>query len=332
MVLRGVCRSLHSRSLTTSSFHTVLLILTLATMTSVRSILGEAEALASPSRSNKIYIGCNWKCSIERPAEADQLIEEINAAWTNDLDQAARDGVELSVHPPYVFLDRVRQKLHPDIAVGSQNLYDASSANSNNGNNKNTGATTQTMLSGLGVTWVLLGHSDRRNNLGETDSLIAEKAQKVLTCDQGKLRICLTLGELGSQRESGETEVVLKKQLSAVAEVVPDSADAWSRVVLAYEPVWAVGEGATPCPPEEAQRIHKMLRNHIRETVSPAAAAACRITYTGSVNEENAAAYAALSEVEGFVLGRAGLDATKLSSIIRTIVGAKRSTPAKANL
>lgn len=288
-----------------------------------------ARALVSGSKSskktNKIYIGCNWKCSIERPDDADKLVKALNKGWMEDLDQAARDAVELSVHPPYVFIDRVRQQLHPDMAVGSQNLYDASTTN-NNGNHKNTGATTQTMLSQLGVQWVLLGHSDRRNNLGESDALIAEKAQKVLNCDQGQLKICLTIGELGSQRENGETEAVLKQQLDAVAAVVPDD-EAWSRVALAYEPVWAVGEGATPCAPKETQRIHTMLRGHIRDTVSAAAAENVRIAYTGSVNEDNAAGYASLSQVEGFVLGRAGLDAAKLTSIIQTIVDAKQNHP-----
>lgn len=165
---------------------------------------------------------------------------------------------------------------------------------------------------------VLLGHSDRRNNLGETDELIADKAKSVLA--EG-LSLCLTIGEKGEQRANNETEAVLKKQLGAVAAVVP--ADAWNRIALAYEPVWAVGEGATPCAPEEAQRIHTVLRNYIRETVSVEASEACRITYTGSVNENNAAGYAALSEVDGFVVGRAGLDTVKLTSIIKTLVEAK---------
>lgn len=286
------------------------------------------ETLASSGSTctkKKIYIGCNWKCSIESPAEADNLVQDLNEIWRG-LDQATRDAVELSVHPPYVFIDRVRQHLDRGMAVGSQNIYDASAVK-NTASRKNTGATTETMLSQLGIQWVLLGHSDRRNYLGESDALIAEKAQKVLTCDQRQLKVCLAIGELGSQRDNGETEEVLKKQLDAIALVVPDD-EVWSRVALAYEPVWAVGEGATPCPPTETQRIHTMLRDHLRDTVSGTAAENCRITYTGSVNENNAARYAVLSEVEGFVLGRAGLDAAKLKSIIQTIVDAKQQSKA----
>ena len=275
-----------------------------------------------------IFIGCNWKCCVESPVEVDNLVQDLNKIWRG-LDQACRDAVELSVYPPYVFIGRVRQHLDPGMAVGSQNIYDASATNKS-ANHKNTGAITETMLSQLGVQWVLLGHSDRRNNLGESDALIAEKAQKVLTCNLRQLKICLTLGELGSQRDNGETEAVLKKQLDAIVRFVPDD-KSWSRVALAYEPVWAVGEGATPCPPAETQRILRILRDHLRGTVSVAAAENCRITYTGSVNEDNAASYAVLSEVEGFVLGRAGLDADKLKSIIQTIVDAKQQSKAVNN-
>ena len=88
--------------------------------------------------------------------------------------------------------------------------------------------------------------------------------------------------------------------------------------------MWAVGEGAIPCAPEEAQRVHTFLREWIRTHVSEDAAQACRLTYTGSVNEDNAAGYAALSEVDGFVIGRAGLDAAKLCDIAETLVKAKR--------
>jgi len=240
----------------------------------------------------------------------------MNEKWSN-LDPTIKDSVELSVHPPYAFLDRVRRGLDASIAVGSQNLFDASFPNKGN-----TAATTPKMLSGLGCQWVLLGHSDRRNNLGETDDLIAEKAAFAL---KEGLGIVLTIGEKKDQRENDETLAVLQKQLGTVAAKVPS--DAWDRVVLAYEPVWAVGEGATPCAPDEAQRIHTALREYIATTVSREAAEACRITYTGSVNTKNAEGYSVLSEVDGFVVGRAGLDADQLMSIIKTLIETKKSKP-----
>jgi len=265
-----------------------------------------------------LFLSANWKCSIESPVDADRLVESINEAWEG-MDSALKEKVEVSVHPPYIFLDRVRKNLDPSIAVGSQNVYDASFPNKGN-----TGATTPNMLSEFGCQWVLLGHSDRRNNLGETDDLIAAKAASVLEKDD--LGIVLTLGEKADQRERGETLAVLEKQLGTVAAVVP--LDAWDRVVLAYEPVWAVGEGAVPCAPEEAQRIHTALRAYIAKVASPDAARACRITYTGSVNAENAKGYASLSEVDGFVIGRAGLDAAKLTSIVKILVDTKQEQDA----
>ena len=127
----------------------------------------------------------------------------------------------------------------------------------------------------------------------------------------------LTIGELQTQRQFGHALATLRKQLMVASKSI--KADEWHRIVVAYEPVWAVGEGATPCSPEEAQRINAALRAFIRKRVSADAAAACRLTNTASVNEENAAAYASLADVDGFVIGRAGLDTTKLRFIIRTL-------------
>ena len=300
-----------------SQNHIACLMFSLLVLVSLTLAVVSASSNSSTNRK-KLFLSTNWKCSIESPAEADQLVESINEAWAG-MHSDLKENVEVSVHPPYMFLDRVRRGLDPSIAVGSQNIFDASFPNKGN-----TGATTPNMLSEFGCRWVLLGHSDRRNNLGETDDLIAAKAAAVLEKDD--LGIVLTLGEKADQRERGETLAILEKQLGAVAAVVPPGA--WGRVVLAYEPVWAVGEGAIPCAPEEAQRIHTALRAYIAKEASPEAARACRITYTGSVNAQNAKGYANLSEVDGFVIGRAGLDAAKLTSIVKILVETKQEQKA----
>lgn len=262
----------------------------------------------------KAYVGCNWKCSLEKVADVDKLIDELNAMWrtlasTTDV----TSKIELCVNPPYVFVDRCRAKLCSSIRVGSQNVFDA------NGPNKgNTAATTANMLASVGVEWVLLGHADRRNTLGETDALIADK---VKACIAAGLGVNLTIGDLKSQRDAGLADATLTKQLGVAAGAIP--ADAWGSVVVAYEPVWAVGDGATPCSPEEAQRVNSVLRKWIATNVGADAARACRLTYTGSVSEKNAADYAGLSEVDGFVVGRAGLDVAKLGSILKTLAAAK---------
>ena len=231
--------------------------------------------------------------------------------WDN-LGTKEKNEVELCVNPPYVFLDRVRSCLTKEISVGSQNVYDARGPNS-----RNTGTVPPEMLKAVGSEWVLLGHSDRRNNLGEKDNLISEKVQATLEAGLG---VILTIGELPAQRKWGRTLAVLRKQLGVAMKGIKE--DEWHRIVIAYEPVWAVGEGATPCSPEEAQRINVELRSFIARQVNEDAAAACRLTYTGSVNEKNAGSYAALTEVDGFVVGRAGLDPRKLQSIIETLAQA----------
>merc|ERR1711874_561546 len=135
----------------------------------------------------------------------------------------------------------------------------------------------------------MLGHSDRRNGLGESDTLIAEKMAKCL-----ELGLCvnLTIGETLAARQAGVAISTLLCQLGAAAAVVP--ATAWGRVVLAYEPVWAIGEGASPCSPNETQSVLSTLRTWLRDHVGEVAASDCRLIYTGSVNENNATEYAEL--------------------------------------
>lgn len=229
------------------------------------------------------------------------------------LSKVERNKVELCVNPPYVFLDRVRRRLTREISIGGQNVYDAMGPNIGN-----TGTTTSKMLKSLGCESVLLGHSDRRNGLSETDQLISDKVKKSL---EAGLAVTLTIGELPIQRKLGLALLTLRKQMGeAIKGIQPDE---WDRIVIAYEPVWAVGEGSTPCSPEEAQSINAFLRRMITKRVNADAAAACRLTYTGSVNEKNAVDYASLEDVEGFVVGRAGLDMTKLRSIIQTLANSK---------
>lgn len=265
-------------------------------------------------RQKQLFVGANWKCSIESVDAADALVAKINDAWKANAGLLSH--VEVCLYTPYVFLDRVRKKLNfATASVGSQNAWEAAPGF------LSTGMVTANMLESVGCRWVLLGHSDRRNSLGETDTLIAEKVAK---CLQAGLCVNLTIGETHKVRETvgadGATAVLLE-QLAVAAAGIPT--DAWDRVAVAYEPVWAIGDGAVPCSPEETQRILSALRTWIRDQAGSDAAENCRLLYTGSVNEANAEDYAKLSEVDGFVVGRAGLDAAKLSSICSTLAKVK---------
>jgi len=277
------------------------------------TLLGSAPMTAKPPskpQKKKFFIGANWKCSLEGPNEVDALVRQLNSLWVSKA--GSLDDVELCLYPPYVFLDRVRDQLSAELCVGGQNAWDAAPGFAS------TGVVTADMLRDVGCSWVLLGHSDRRNVLGESDAYIAEKVAK---CFASGLNVNLTIGEKLEDREAGRALDVLVMQLGAAAAGVPS--DGWDRVVVAYEPVWAIGEGAQPCSPEETQRVHSALRGWLKEHVSEIAARSCRLVYTGSVNEGNAAQFAQLPDVDGFVVGRAGLDAEKLLSICSTLVERK---------
>jgi len=235
----------------------------------------------------KFLVGANWKCGLDDVNSVDDFICEVNHKWTSNGKSVS--DVEVFVYPPYIFIDRVRQKLIPEIHVGSQNVWDAAP-----GFNC-TGGVSAAMVKSIGCKWVLLGHSDRRNVLGETNELIGEKVKR---CLESGLCVNLTIGETLAIREAGNAMSELLSQLKVATAAVPE--DAWGCIAVAYEPVWAIGDGATPCSPEETQRVHAGLRAWIAENVSEAAAKKCRLLYTGSVNEENAASYACLPDVDGF--------------------------------
>ena len=135
------------------------------------------------------------------------------------------------------------------------------------------------MIKDCGCQWVILGHSERRHVFGETDELIGEKVGFAL---ESGLSIIPCIGEKLEEREAGKTEEVCFNQLKAIADKVSD----WSKVVLAYEPVWAIGTGKTASP-EQAQEVHAALRKWLAEKVSPEVSENLRILYGGSVSAAN---------------------------------------------
>lgn len=269
-----------------------------------------AERAEKAAPAKRLFVGANWKCSLETVEQVDQLLSSIATAW----EKAESKDLELCIFAPYVFLERARRILPKEICVGSQNAWDAAEGFAC------TGVVTSAMLKGIGCDWVLLGHSDRRNVLGESHELIGEKVRR---CLESGLKVNITIGEKKEAREKGQELQVLQEQLESVAQAVPS--DAWDRIAVAYEPVWAVGEGAVPCEPNEAQRVHSALRQWLKEKFGENTSK-CLFLYTGSVNEGNAEHYAALPDVDGFVVGRAGLDVEKLSAICRTLVSCKGGT------
>lgn len=217
---------------------------------------------------------------------------------------------EVVVAPPSLYLSLVREGLPPSVGVAAQNCYKAEKG-------AFTGEISPQMILDLGVEWVILGHSERRNIFGETDELVGEKVGFALSSG---LKVIACLGELLSEREGGKTEEVVARQLKAITAHVKD----WSKVVIAYEPVWAIGTGRTATP-EQAQEVHLFLRKLLAENISAAIAAETRIIYGGSVNAGNCTTLAAQSDVDGFLVGGASLKADFVK-----IVNAKDSTQEQA--
>lgn len=170
-----------------------------------------------------------------------------------------------------------------------------------------TGESSAAMLKEFGVRYVLVGHSERRAFHGETDSVVASKAQRALACG---LTPILCLGETLAQREAGQTEEVVKRQLAAV---IHANGRCISEMVVAYEPVWAIGTGKTASP-EQAQQVHAVLRAQLR-SASPQADR-IKILYGGSMNAANAAQLLAQPDIDGGLIGGAALKPADFLTII----------------
>lgn len=150
-----------------------------------------------------------------------------------------------------------------------------------------------------GITWTLLGHSERRVILKEDDAFVASKTKAALN---GGVGVILCCGESLEQREAGTTVEVVTRQLGAVAKEVSD----WSKIVIAYEPIWAIGTGKVATT-EQAQEVHKAIREWLKKEVSEKAAEETRILYGGSVTDKNCKELAKQPDIDGFLVGGASL-------------------------
>ena len=262
-----------------------------------------------PAGRQRKFLGGNWKCKATR-AQAEALCADLNKLAAQFV---LLEPVEIVLFVPTLLIDLCARSLGPPFVVGAQSAWEAGDGASSLGDH--TGSTTAAALRDFGCSWVLLGHSDRRNALGESAELVAAKTAAAL---KAGLCVNLTIGETKAQRDAGAHLSALESQLSPCLEHGLDD-EAWSRVVLAYEPVWAIGDGATPCTPEAAQEVHAHVRAWLAFKISDAAAQSIRITYTGSVSPSNAAGFSACADVDGFVCGRAALVAADLLSVAQQL-------------
>eukprot|EP00249_Psilotum_nudum_P027385 c34981_g1_i1 orf=120-884(+) len=236
--------------------------------------------------ARKFFVGGNWKCN-GTVDEVKKIVSMLNAA-----DVPSEAEVEVVISPPFVFLSQVKSLLRSDFAVAAQNCWVRKGG-------AYTGEISVEMLLNLDIPWVILGHSERRLILKESNEFVADKVAYALS--QG-VKVIACIGETLEQREAGETLNVVSEQTKAIAEKI----DNWSNVVLAYEPVWAIGTGKVATP-LQAQEVHIELRKWLEANVSPDVAESVRIIYGGSVNAGNCAELAAQLDVDGFLVGGASL-------------------------
>ncbi|XP_055802459.1 triosephosphate isomerase, cytosolic-like isoform X2 [Solanum dulcamara] len=202
--------------------------------------------------------------------------------------------MQVVVSPPFVFLPLVKNELRPDFHVAAQNCWVKKGG-------AFTGEVSAEMLVNLSIPWVILGHSERRALLGESNEFVGDKVAYAIS--QG-LKVIACVGETLEQRESGSTMDVVAAQTKAIAERVKD----WSTVVLAYEPVWAIDTGKVATP-AQAQEVHAELRKWLQENVSTEVASSTRIIYGGSVSGANCKELAGHPDVDGLLVGGASLKA-----------------------
>ncbi len=241
------------------------------------------------------YIAANWKMH-KTVAEAGEFVDAL-------LPQIAATQSDVVICPPFTALTAVVERRYGTaVKVAAQNMHEEDSG-------AFTGEVSASMLVELDVEAVVLGHSERRQLFGETDEALARKVPAALAAD---LEPILCVGETEEARDKEQTETVLARQLTVDLMAVPD--DQLAEVVIAYEPIWAIGTGRTATP-EQAQEACAFIRTFVK--ARKGAADDVRILYGGSVKPANAAELLGQPDIDGALVGGASLDAAEFAEIVR---------------
>ncbi|EER12339.1 apicoplast triose-phosphate isomerase 2, putative [Perkinsus marinus ATCC 50983] len=253
---------------------------------------------ASPDR--RFVVGGNWKAN-GRTTELSDLVNGLNA-----MDSVG--DVDVVCAPPTLHLVDVSRTLRPDFFIAAQDV-------SQYGYGAHTGDTPAEMLVDSGIEWTIVGHSERRQHCGETDEVVGQKTARAI--EKG-LKVIACVGETLEQREGGVTLDILQHQLQAIINQVGTSPANWRSMVIAYEPVWAIGTGHSASP-EDVEAVHASLRQWLAGKLGRATADSLRIIYGGSVNDANCDNLAELPDVDGFLVGGASLNAAKFGRIVNSV-------------
>ena len=249
----------------------------------------------------KKFIAGNWKMNLDMAGA-----RALAAGLKGKLSQSGvLERLDVAVCPPFVYLTTIAQVLgDSNIRIGAQNVYFEPQG-------AFTGEISAEMLKDVGCRYVIVGHSERRHVIGESDDLINQKLRAVLA---GDLEAILCIGELLSEREKGKTEEVIDRQLRSGLALVEKHEMA--RVTIAYEPVWAIGTGKVASP-EQAQQAHAFARGILASLYDDSVSQAVRIQYGGSVKPDNAADLLKQTDVDGALVGGASLKVDDFTGIIK---------------
>jgi triosephosphate isomerase len=247
----------------------------------------------------KNVIAGNWKMNNDLKA-SEKLIVELKNLLQNE-----KPNCDVIVCPPYTSLTEASKLINGSIIkLGAQNMYFEESG-------AFTGEVSASMLKSAGCEYVILGHSERRTIFGESDELINKKIKKALSAG---LKPIFCVGELLEERENGTTNDVIKRQVLKGLEGI--SAEEMKRIIVAYEPVWAIGTGKTATP-AQAQEVHEFIRDLIEVDYSLEVANDITIQYGGSVKPDNAKELLSQKDIDGALVGGACLKADSFIGIIK---------------
>ncbi|KAK4401478.1 Triosephosphate isomerase, chloroplastic [Sesamum angolense] len=283
--------------------------------------------------SGKFFVGGNWKCNGTKDSIS-KLVSDLNSATLES---------DIVVAPPFVYIDQVKNSLSDRIEISAQNSW------TGKGGfywRNQVGASVVFVsvfcnfysrirgveqLKDLGCKWVILGHSERRHIIGENDQpdqvlSSAVHWEEGCVCLKRGVGVIACIGELLEEREAGKTFDVCFQQMKAYAGKfafsLVDAVPSWDNIVIAYEPVWAIGTGKVATP-AQAQEVHVAIRDWLSKNVSAEVASKTRIIYGGSVNGGNCAELAKQEDIDGFLVGGASLKGPEFATIINSVTSKK---------
>ena len=252
------------------------------------------------------FVGGNWKMNTDLVGGV-----ELAQALASQL-ASIESGCEILICPPFPYLQSVGQVLKGQgVALGAQNCSDEPGG-------AFTGQVSAAMLADLGVEWVIIGHSECRHGLGESNELIG---RKVLQARAQGLKTVVCCGETEEDRHAGRTHEIIENQLRAA--LVEATYDRSESLVVAYEPVWAIGTGMTPSI-DDAENVNRTIRSLLASLYDPQFASGVRVLYGGSMKPGNAASFIASPEIDGGLIGGASLSTDDFVAICRAVAGASQ--------